>query len=150
MAALVISASKKIAAPAAEIYALIADYRDGHPQILPEPYFLSLDVEEGGVGAGTVIAFQMNVLGRAQDFRAEVSEPEPGRVLVETDLNTGAPTTFTVDALDDGKSAKVTISTALHPRSGIKGKLQGFFTKRYLRPIYVEELELLEKALTQE
>ena len=148
MAPLEITVWKEIAAPAADIYAVIADYENGHPRILPKPYFVSLDVEEGGVGAGTIINFQMSVMGQTQDFRAEVSEPEPGRVLVETDLKTGAPTIFTVDALGES-SAKVTISTVFQTRAGLAGKLEGWFTKRFLKPIYEEELELLEEVLSE-
>lgn len=43
-----VSASKLIAVPAAKIYAIIADYRNGHPRILPKPLFVSLEVEQGG------------------------------------------------------------------------------------------------------
>lgn len=145
MSPIEITVSKEIAAPAEKIYALIADYNEGHPRILPKPYFVSLEVEEGGVGAGTIINFQMSVMGQKQDFRAEISEPEPGRVLVETDLNTGAPTTFTVDALDAEKS-RVTISTLLKTRKGLVGKLEGWFTRRFLTPIYEEELTLIEEV----
>lgn len=141
-----ITTSKEIVASAADIYALIADYRQGHPKFLPEPYFASLEVETGGIGAGTIISFDMNVMGKVQSFRAEISEPEPGRVLVETDLNTGAPTTFTVDALD-AETSRVTISTVLQTRKGLAGKLEGWFTKRYLQPIYEEELKLLEEVV---
>src|SRR5687768_1410472 len=42
-----IEAEAVIDAPAAVAYAIIADYREGHPHILPRPPFVSLDVEEG-------------------------------------------------------------------------------------------------------
>jgi hypothetical protein len=48
-----------------------------------------MDVERGGVGAGTVIRFRLRVFRRTRDFRAEITEPTPGRVLVETDLDHG-------------------------------------------------------------
>ena len=48
MAKHTISASKLISAPVRSVYDLIADYRNGHPRILPKPYFVSLHVEEGG------------------------------------------------------------------------------------------------------
>jgi len=50
-----VSASALIPAPAQKVCDLIADYRDGHPRILPKPYFVSMEVEQGGYGAGTVI-----------------------------------------------------------------------------------------------
>ncbi len=46
------SAERTIPAPAAAVYALLADYRDGHPRILP-PAFSDLTVLQGGIGAGT-------------------------------------------------------------------------------------------------
>ena len=45
----------------------------------------------------------MQVLGVERVYREVVSEPEPGRVLAETDADAGVTTTFTVDALDGGK-----------------------------------------------
>ena len=53
MTQLRIAVSSLIQAPAQQAYAIIADYRNGHPRILPRPYFVSLTVEQGGVGAGT-------------------------------------------------------------------------------------------------
>jgi hypothetical protein len=61
-----VSASTLISAPLRKVYDLIADYRNGHPRILPKPYFVSLNVEKGGYGAGTVINFQMQLMGRIQ------------------------------------------------------------------------------------
>src|SRR5262249_14871310 len=98
-----VSAEAVVDAPAGRAYAVIADYRDGHPHILPRPPFVSLDVEQGGTGAGTVIRFQMRVFGRVRTFRAAITEPEPGRVLAETDLDTGTLTTFTVVPVEDGR-----------------------------------------------
>lgn len=63
-----VSASALISAPAQRVYDLIADYHNGHPRILPKPYFISLEVEQGGYGAGTVINFQMKLMGRIQPF----------------------------------------------------------------------------------
>ena len=40
----------EIEAPAAEIYRIISDYREGHPRILPRPPFTALAVEQGGTG----------------------------------------------------------------------------------------------------
>ena len=81
----VVSKSAEIGAPADRLYGIIADYRNGHPRILP-PAFTELTVEAGGVGAGTRIRVGMRMLGRVMTFPAEVSEPDPGRVLVERNL----------------------------------------------------------------
>jgi uncharacterized protein YndB with AHSA1/START domain len=137
-----ISASALISAPSRKVYALIADYRNGYPRLLPKPYFTSLHVEQGGYGAGTAIHFQMQLMGRSQTFNATITEPEPGRVLVETDRNTGAATTFTVDPRSDGAEAFVTITTTTTVPDGILGKIQGWLTTQLLRPIYEKELDL--------
>jgi uncharacterized protein YndB with AHSA1/START domain len=71
-----ISAERTIPAPAAEVYALLADYRDGHPRILP-PAFSNFAVLEGGIGAGTRIRFTLTVGGRPQ--RSNLASTNPSR-----------------------------------------------------------------------
>jgi hypothetical protein len=133
------SASALIQAPAQDVYAIIADYHHSHPQILPKPPFVSLVVEEGGTGAGTVIRTGMRVLGRVQTFGAVITEPEPGRVLVET-TDTGYITTFSVEPHAEGRHAYVTIATEIIQRSGVLATLERWFVRRFLRPVYVREL----------
>ncbi|MGE5377101.1 MAG: SRPBCC family protein [Bacteroidota bacterium] len=133
----VASASRVIDAPAERIYEIIAHYRDQHPRILPGQYFLSLNVEEGGYGAGTIINFSMRILGQAQTFRSLITEPAPGRLLVETDIRSQTPTSFEV--MSTGDASRVTISTVLKGRSWIEGLL----AKPMLQKIYRQELELL-------
>jgi hypothetical protein len=125
------------------VYAVIADYRNGHPRIVPDA-FSGMTVERGGVGDGTIIRFRMRVFGRTQSFRAAVTEPEPGRILVETDLDSnGAVTTFTVNPGAAPGTSDVIITTELPVRSGPLGALERFLTTRFLRPLYVKELALL-------
>lgn len=126
-------------APAQTIYNIIADYRNSHPAILPKPYFLFLDVEENGVGEGTIVRFQMRLLGQTRSFRALITEPEPGRILQETDLDTNIPTTFTVVPLGHENHTKVTITTELKNR----GFVEGLMAKALLQKIYARELGLL-------
>jgi hypothetical protein len=143
-----VSASAVIPARRERVYSLIANYNDGHPRILPKQ-FTSLVVEQGGVGAGTVIRFQMSLLGRKQTFRAAITEPEPGRVLVETDLDAnGAVTTFSVNPGGAPADSYVTISTVLPVREGFFGKLEKTLTTLLLRPMYVKELENLARVAT--
>ena len=91
-----VSKSAVIPAPAPLVYSLIADYREGHPRILPRRYFGRLEVEQGGFGAGTIIRYEIKLFGTERKVRAEITEPRPGMELVETDFATGARTTFTV------------------------------------------------------
>ena len=134
-----ISASALIHEPPQKLYNIIADYQQGHPAILPTPPFVSLDVEEGGIGSGTVIRVQMEVLGRRQSFRGVITEPEPGHVLVEANDN-GYVTTFMVEPRGDGQQSYVTITTEMNGRGGPLGALERWFVTRLLRPVYIREL----------
>jgi hypothetical protein len=138
------SASRHIPAPAERLYAILADYHAGHPNILPKRFFRALEVERGGVGAGTVIRFTIAVAGRVQDFRAEISEPRPGRVLVETNLGSGEVTTFVVEPAPGG--AEVSITTVAPRRPGLVGAIEAWLSTRFLRGVYRLELEMLEEA----
>lgn len=143
-----ISASAVIPARCERVYALIANYKDGHPRIVPKQ-FSNMVVEQGGIGAGTVIRFQMSVFGKKQTFRAAVTEPEPGRILVETDLDAnGAVTTFTVDPGTAPADSRVTISTALRVKNGFLGFIEKQLATLLLRPLYVKELENLARVAT--
>lgn len=134
-----VSASTLIDAPPKAVYSILADYQGGHRQIAPKEYFVSFDVERGGVGAGTVIRFQMRAFGVTRTIRQEISEPEPGRILAETDLATGAVTTFTVDPLDDGRRSSVTITTEWESR-GIQWLMDRLFAPSFLRRLFTAEL----------
>lgn len=138
------SVSSLIPSPSHIVYRIIADYKNGHPQILPKPPFVSLTVENGGIGAGTVLHVKMKVMGKLQAFKTIVTEPEPGRVLVETN-DTGYITTFTVEPKNDGKHSYVTFTTEIHEDSGITKKIEFFFSKQYLPLVYKKELEKLAK-----
>jgi hypothetical protein len=135
------STSALIEAPPRDVYDVIADYRKGHPSILPKPPFVSLEVEGGGRGAGTVILVRMRVLGRDDSFRSVVSEPEPGRVLVETNDN-GTTTTFTVEPREEGRHSYVTFRTEM-TRGGVRGALERWLLPRLMRPVYLRELAQL-------
>ena len=143
-----ISASAIIPARRERVYSIIANYKEGHPRIVPKQ-FSGMVVEQGGVGAGTVIRFEMSVFGRKQKFRAAITEPEPGRVLVETDLDSnGAVTTFTVDPGTAPADSRVTISTLLPVRGGLLGMVEKTLSTLLLRPIYVQELANLARVAT--
>lgn len=143
-----VKTSATLSAPAETVYGIIADYRRVHPHILPRKYFEWVEVEQGGHGAGTVICFQMRALGRTRVLRAVVTEPEPGRVLVETDTSGDGPvTTFTVEPAESG--SEVTISTILTSTGGLRGGFERFVLKRLLRRIHARELEQLGRVAAE-
>src|SRR5689334_14327368 len=98
MPSIAVASSSLVPAPAATVYEIIADYRTGHPSILPPEYFGRLDVLEGGRGAGTRIRFEMNAFGKVNVGTARITEPKPGRELRET-LEDGIVTTFLVEPI---------------------------------------------------
>ena len=136
-----------IDAPAQAVYNVIADYRVGHPAILPKQYFHDLVVEKGGTGAGTVIRFSMRVGGVDRSYKGHITEPVPGRVLVESDPDAGTVTTFTVDPLGNGNQARVTIVTEARAARGVAGLIEKLVSPPVMRKIYRHELALLAEYL---
>jgi hypothetical protein len=144
-----VSATGRVPAPSAHVYAILADYRDRHPQILPRPPFTALVVEQGGFGAGTVITLHSRLLGMRQTLRGVVTEPEPGRVLLESYPERAMATTFTVVPLADDQAAEVTISTDLSVHAGLLGRCEAALVTRFLLPVYHRELRQLADFAAQ-
>jgi uncharacterized protein YndB with AHSA1/START domain len=142
MATIHVSAERTIDAPASTVYGYIADHHEHHPHFLP-PQFSDFVVESGGVGAGTVTRFKMNAGGRSREYHMEVAEPEPGRVLTESDTESSLVTTWTVDP--EGDRSRVKISTAWEGAGGIGGFFERTFAPRALRRLYDDELERLNR-----
>lgn len=131
-----------------DIYATIADYRIAHPSILPKESLYDLEVEEGGYGAGTIMRFKSRILGVEQSFHHRVSEPEPGKVLVEQDVDSvqNVTTTFTVNPVVQGQKSHVEISTTMNTSPGVKGLVERIIVSIFNPPIYRKELKLLESV----
>lgn len=141
-----VEASRVIAATPEHIYGILADYKHGHPSILP-PAFTRLEVEEGGYGAGTVFSMTMKAFGKDHDSRVRVTEPEPGRVLQETTLDGKVTTVFYVTPVGNGKT-EVRFSTDIRTdRGGVLGWLEKKLTVPFLGKVYADELDRLEKVL---
>lgn len=140
-----------LAARPEDVYETIADYHDGHPSILPRENLYDLQVEQGGRGEGTIIRFKARILGAEQAFHHRVSEPEPGRVLVEQDIEArqNVTTTFTVTPLDEGRNSQVEIKTTMNPSPGLRGLLERLIVPMANPPIYRKELKLLEVVAQQ-
>jgi hypothetical protein len=135
-----ITAERLIDAPADVVYRCLADYEHHHrPEGFLPPSFSDFRVERGGYGAGTVISYKTTLGGRIRPMTAEVTEPEPGRVLVES--GRGATTVFTVEPV--GQQARVRFDTLLEG-SGVDGLLMRVVGRRLLLPLYYDELRRLE------
>ena len=138
------SAQGPVAAPPDVVYRYLSDMQNHHPHFLP-PAFSDFHVVAGGIGEGTVVTFQFAAGGRRRDFRQTLTEPEPGRRMVETDANSSSVTTFLVDSVDAGKSSKVTISTQWNGARGIGGFFERIFAPRVMRGIYIDQIRRLDE-----
>jgi len=144
-----VTVTRRVAAPARIAYDLIADYRTGHTQIVPPKVFQNLHVEEGGYGAGTKITFDVRAFGSTTNIRADITEPTPGRVLVETEPDQKVVTTFSVEPIADGSTCDVTIDSVFKSRDGVLGKIEQSLAKPFLRRVYKDELQRLETIAKQ-
>jgi hypothetical protein len=141
--------SADIDAPPAEIYAIFADYRGAHAQIVPKPEFGDILIEKGGHGAGTVYRTSVTVMGTKTEYYMEVSEPEPGRKIVETDKILPLTTSFIIDPLEGGQKSRVTLATDWTPSSGIKGWIEKMSTPGVMRKLYKRELQNVQEYVTK-
>ncbi len=83
------------------------------------------------------------VFGRSYPFRQRVTEPEPGRVLVETDIESGQSTRFTFEPLVGGAQTRVTIASDFPASPGIAGLVERLTRPLVARDIYRKELRQL-------
>jgi hypothetical protein len=141
MATILVSAERTVDAPADAVYGYIADMREHHPRFLP-PAFSDFDVESGGVGAGTITRFAVTAGGRTRQYRMKVAEPEPGRVLTESDTGSSLVTKTTVTP--QGRKSLVQICTSWDGAGGIGGFFERLFAPRVMRGIYTDELARLD------
>lgn len=144
-----ISATRAIAAPPAAVYGVFADYREAHPRILPPGFFAGLTVVEGGHGASTVVDVHGRFAGRTRTIRGIVTEPEPGRLLVESYPAERMVTSFRVLPESGGVASRVTISTVMPRRWGPLGWIEERVVRRLLARVFAEELELVAAYLAR-
>ena len=75
-----------------------------------------------------------------------MTEPEPGRVPVETDLGRDVVTTFIVEPVHGGGRARATISTEMGVGGRPLGWLRRRLVSRFLRTVYTRQIAHLEAA----
>jgi len=120
-----IEASQVINARPEELYAVIADYRVAHQAILPRPPFIEMLVVKGGQGAGT---------------ETRLTLKEPGRTIVETDVDTGQYSRFIFEPLNGGKQTKMTIFSEFPASPGLMGFVEKLMQPAFIRRVYQQEL----------
>lgn len=141
MATIDVRAEGAVAAAPDTVYLYLADMRQHHPRFLP-PAFSDFAVEEGGVGEGTVIRFTVTAGGRSRQYVMDVTEPEPGRVLVEKDRNSSLATQFTITP--QAGTSLVEITTSWEGAGGVGGFFERLFAPKAMQRIYLDELRRLD------
>jgi len=135
------SAERTIDAPVDKLYRYLADMQL-HSRFVPPPFY-EYNVDEGGVGAGSVVSFKIKFAGGVRELRMHVTEPEPGRTLVQTDTGgSGLVTTFTVTP--QGDQALLNITSSFDGESGVAGFVERIIAPRRLHHIYVKELARID------
>jgi hypothetical protein len=141
------SCTALIDAPPSAVYPLFADYRAGHPRILPKLYFSGLEILSGGYGAGTVFRTTVTVMGVQTHYHMAVSEPVPGHILVEEDATLGVRTSFTEEPAAGSTQSRVTIATTWPPKPGLLGWIERVTTAGFMRKIYAAQFDLVRQQV---
>jgi hypothetical protein len=136
-----------VGASAEVTYRLIAHDED-HQRFLPDA-FSDFEVIEGGAGAGTLHRFKVRAGGRTRQYTMRVSEPEPGRVITETDQDSSLVTSFTVKP-SSADSCVVRISTTWDGAGGVGGFFERLFAPRAMRSMYADELAKLDRLAREQ
>jgi hypothetical protein len=85
------------------------------------------------------VSFKIKFAGGVRELRMQVTEPEPGRTLVQTDTGgSGLVTTFTVTP--HREQALVNITSSFDGETGVAGLIEGIIAPRRLHRVYVKEL----------
>lgn len=144
MAEIIASVTELVRAAPHVVWDIFTDYHDAHDRVLPRPAFGKMVVERGGRGAGTVFTIELREGARTRTMRMDVTEPQPARVLMESDRDSDLVTTFTVEPSDGGRHSRVTITTRW-TRGGLRGFLERMFGPPLMRPVFRAELRNVEK-----
>ncbi|HEX7058206.1 MAG TPA: SRPBCC family protein, partial [Bacilli bacterium] len=127
------------------VYNLIIDMEE-HRRILPRQ-FASLDVLEGGKGAGTVFRLTMKVMGSRSSLIMTLSEPEPGRIVQEQDQSAGVTTIWKLIP-ESGDGCILRLTSQFPKKPGFAGWAERHVTSSLLRSIYNRELQNMDEYLT--
>ncbi|HEU5356559.1 MAG TPA: SRPBCC family protein [Actinocrinis sp.] len=129
--------SRQVGASAQAVFEALADYATVRPKILPAQYS-DYVVREGGVGAGTVVSWQLAATQRrTRSVLARVSQPV-ALTLVEADENSSMRVTWTVSG--QGDVALVTVEAVWNGAQGVGGFFERTFAPKGLNRIHDQVL----------
>jgi hypothetical protein len=128
------------------VFGALADYAKVRSTILA-PEFTDFEVLEGGVGAGTRIGYRLHATEkRIRQVDAVVTEPVPGRQLLESDRNSSLTVLWEVVAVSEGRS-QLTVRVNWQGATGIGGFFERRFAPAGIRRIYSTVLDRLQTAV---
>jgi uncharacterized membrane protein len=142
MTKLYVRSERVVNQPSDFVYRLFADFENHHPKFLP-PQFSEIKVTKGGYGAGTEHTFTSLMGGKPRVFKMVITEPEPGRVLVERDSLSDLETITTI--LPEGNGTRITFETTWESAGGLMGALEAWFAPSMMRRVYQDEFNRFEK-----
>lgn len=131
-----------VGAPAKRVYRYVADMRQHHQHFLL-PSFGQIRVEDGGYGAGTVYGVPITLAGRTRQLHMRVDEPQPGRVISESGLDSPLVTTWTITP--KGAGCRVQIATTWPSTGGLQGLIERLLAPGVMRRVYRDELARLDR-----
>jgi hypothetical protein len=135
-------ATRTVPAPPDRVLAVLRDYRDARPRLLPDNYS-AYRVEEGGEGPGTVFSYHFSAGGRERDYRLRSEQADGG--LAERDELSSFANRWTVVPTATGST--VTLEASWQGGAGIRGFFERTFAPLGLRRIYGEVLDRLAAAV---
>jgi hypothetical protein len=138
MAHIHVQAEQTVNARPEEVYAFLKDYTK-RPQILTDNY-LNYTVEEGGIGAGTVVTYRLHAARRERGYRIQVSDPGTGQTLQESDTGSSLVTSWTITPIANNQQTRVQITSDWEGGKGVGGFFEKTFAPLGLKRIYTEIL----------
>ena len=140
-----VQSERVIEAKPEDVFAILADYKEQRPRILP-PNFVNYKVEKGGQGGGTVVSYALHAAGRERPCQMIIDEPQRGQMLAERDNNSSLVTRWSVRPVqgeDNKETTLVKIESEWEGGKGVGGFFERTFAPLGLSKIYREMLRKL-------
>lgn len=137
---------RRLPGTAEQAYAALADYRVARPALLPAE-FSRYEVLAGGTGADTTVGWTLQATRtRTRACLFTVTEPYPGRRLVETDTNSSMMVAWTVHSTEGG--CEVVVVASWRGAGGVGGIFERIFAPKGLNRIHDRVLAALAAHVT--